>query len=83
VLLDEVPLSERSAHEDFERRYAEFYQQFVAQSSGNQVERAAVVAKVLASAVEGIVHDAARRNELNSAEIKDELQRLILAYLQS
>ena len=29
VLLDEVPLFERSAHQEFEKQYAEFYRQFV------------------------------------------------------
>lgn len=81
VLLDEVPLSERKAHEDFERRYAEFYQRFVTQILGEGSARALVAAKVLASAVEGVVHDASRRDELHSVEIKQELQRLILAYL--
>jgi hypothetical protein len=30
-----------------------------------------------------VVHDAARRDQLGSDEIKVELQRLIMAYLQS
>lgn len=83
VLLDEVPLSERSAHEQFEQQYAEFYRQFVVKTLNTDTDRVSVVAMVLASAVEGVVHDAARRNQLSSDDIKLELQRLILAYLQS
>ena len=83
VLLDEVPLSERSAHEDFEQQYAEFYRQFVVTTLRRDSVRATVVAVVLASAVEGVVHDAARRDQLGSDDIKLELQRLIMAYLQS
>lgn len=83
VLLDEVPLSERSAHEDFEQQYAEFYRQFVVTTLRRDSARATVVAVVLASAVEGVVHDAARRDQLGSDDIKLELQRLIMAYLQS
>ncbi|ORM65439.1 TetR family transcriptional regulator [Pantoea rodasii] len=83
VLLDEVPLSERHAHEDFERQYAAFYLQFVEQTSVSDSARAPVMAKVLASAVEGVVHDASRRDELGAEDIKTELQRLIMAYLQS
>ena len=83
VLLDEVPLSERSAHQEFEQQYAEFYRQFVVTTLSRDSARATVVAVVLASAVEGVVHDAARRDQLGSDEIKLELQRLIMAYLQS
>ena len=83
VLLDEVPLSERSAHQEFEQQYAEFYRQFVVTTLSRDSARATVVAVVLASAVEGVVHDAARRDQLGSDKIKLELQRLIMAYLQS
>lgn len=83
VLLDEVPLSERSAHEDFEQRYAQFYRQFVEQNLQADAFRTSIAAKVLASAVEGVVHDASRRNELDSNELKQELQKLIHAYLES
>ncbi|MBK0092609.1 hypothetical protein [Erwinia sp. S59] len=83
VLLDEVPLSERSAHEEFEQQYAEFYRQFVVKTMNTDSDRVSVVAIVLASAVEGVVHDAARRDQLGADDIKVELQRLIMAYLQS
>lgn len=83
VLLDEVPLSERSAHEEFEQQYADFYRQFVVTTLSRDSARVTVVAVVLASAVEGVVHDAARRDQLGSDDIKLELTRLIMAYLQS
>lgn len=83
VLLDEVPLSERSAHEEFEQQYADFYRQFVVTTLSRDSARVTVVAVVLASAVEGVVHDAARRDQLGSDDIKLELKRLIMAYLQS
>ncbi|MCA1177820.1 MULTISPECIES: TetR/AcrR family transcriptional regulator [unclassified Pantoea] len=83
VLLDEVPLSERSAHEEFEQQYADFYRQFVVTTLSRDSARVTVVAVVLASAVEGVVHDAARRDQLGSYDIKLELKRLIMAYLQS
>lgn len=83
VLLDEVPLSERSAHQEFEQQYAEFYRQFVVTTLSRDSDRATIMSVVLASAVEGVVHDAARRDQLGSDEIKVELQRLIMAYLQS
>jgi AcrR family transcriptional regulator len=83
VLLDEVPLSERSAHQEFEQQYAEFYRQFVVTTLSRDSDRATIMSVVLASAVEGVVHDAARRDQLGSDDIKLELQRLIMAYLQS
>jgi AcrR family transcriptional regulator len=83
VLLDEVPLSERSTHQEFEQQYAEFYRQFVVTTLSRDSDRATIMSAVLASAVEGVVHDAARRDQLGSDEIKVELQRLIMAYLQS
>ncbi|KGT91175.1 TetR/AcrR family transcriptional regulator [Enterobacter cancerogenus] len=83
VLLDEVPLSERSAHQEFEQQYAEFYRQFVVTTLSRDSDRATIMSVVLASAVEGVVHDAARSDQLGSDEIKVELQRLIMAYLQS
>lgn len=78
-----MPLSERSAYEEFEQQYAEFYRQFVVKTMNTDSDRVSVVAIVLASAVEGVVHDAARRDQLGTDDIKVELQRLIMAYLQS
>ncbi|WP_370576147.1 TetR/AcrR family transcriptional regulator [Serratia sp. PAMC26656] len=80
VLLDEVPLSGRDAHHDFERRYAEYYATFTANHLGS--ERAQVASQVLASAIEGVVHDASRRGQLTSSDLKRELILLVTCYLK-
>jgi len=80
VLLDEVPLSGRDAHHDFERRYAEYYATFTASQLGS--ERARVASQVLASAIEGVVHDASRRGQLASSDLKRELILLVTCYLK-
>ncbi|ANS42963.1 Fatty acid metabolism regulator protein [Serratia inhibens PRI-2C] len=80
VLLDEVPLSGRDAHHDFECRYAEYYAAFTASQLGS--ERAQVASKVLASAIEGVVHDASRRGQLTSSDLKRELILLVTCYLK-
>lgn len=80
VLLDEVPLSGRDAHQDFERRYAEYYATFTASKLGSA--RAQVASHVLASAIEGVVHDASRRGQLTSSDLKHELILLVTRYLK-
>lgn len=80
VLLDEVPLSGRDAHQDFERRYAEYYATFTASKLGSA--RAQVASHVLASAIEGVVHDASRRGQLTSSDLKRELILLVTRYLK-
>lgn len=79
VLLDEVPLSGRDAHQEFERRYAEYYAAFTARQLGSA--RAQVASHVLASAIEGVVHDASRRGQLMSSDLKCELILLVTRYL--
>lgn len=81
VLLDEVPLSGRSEQVEFERRYQENYRLIVAQAFGDSSPRIPVAAKVLASAVEGVVHDASRRGELSLPELQRELGMLVTAFL--
>ena len=81
VLLDEVPLSARDAHQDFERQYAAFYARFASQSGAAAEPVSSMAGRVLASAVEGVVHDAARRNELASAELRHELCRLVYSFV--
>ncbi|NIF22316.1 TetR/AcrR family transcriptional regulator [Candidatus Pantoea multigeneris] len=79
ILLDEVPLSGRDAHQEFECRYAEFYLTFAARQVGTA--RAKIASQVLASAIEGVVHDALRREQLLSSELKSELILLVKSYL--
>jgi AcrR family transcriptional regulator len=89
VLLDEVPLVARSSYAEFEAEYQRRYRVLVASSANagrgarddnnNEDETAA---RMLSSAVEGVVHAAARRGELGLPALRSELVRLVLAYLR-
>ncbi|MDR3475324.1 MAG: TetR/AcrR family transcriptional regulator [Devosia sp.] len=85
VLLDEVPAYDgsRASAAEFEREYLALYAQAVAachvDRPGVSVE---VVARVLSSAVEGVIHNCARRGELHSGALRGELSQLISGYLQ-
>ena len=81
VLLDEVPLSERSAHEDFEQRYAQFYRQFVEQNSPADSFRPSISPKDFASLVYGAVFVASSRYKLDSNELTLVFQKLLYAQL--
>lgn len=83
VLVDEVPLAARSSYPEFEAEYQRRYRALVARDddigSGNEDDTAA---RMLSSAVEGVVHTAARRGELGLPALRRELVRLVLAYLR-
>jgi AcrR family transcriptional regulator len=83
VLLDEVPLAARSNYDAFEKEYQRRYRAVIAASSAkrNRV-RDDMAGRVLAAAVEGVVHAAARHGELGSPALKVELGNLVRAYLR-
>jgi AcrR family transcriptional regulator len=82
VLLDEVPLARRSSYEAFEAEYLRRYQVLIDASSKRASHAdGSMAAQVLAGAVEGAVHAAARYGRLDSPELKFELNDLICAYL--
>jgi len=83
VLVDEVPLGARSSYVAFEAEYQRRYRGLLAAADERSDDDGAVMAaRMLSSAVEGVVHSAAGRNELGSAALRTELVRLILAYLR-
>jgi AcrR family transcriptional regulator len=86
VLLDEAPRYDgsRSVHGFFEAEYIERYKAIVA-AFRNGEGRAAleVTAQVLSSAVEGVIHNAARRGMLKSPELRRELVHMLCSYLRS
>ncbi|WP_432727706.1 TetR/AcrR family transcriptional regulator [Variovorax sp. W6] len=88
VLVDEVPLAARSSYPEFEAEYQRRYRALVAASQGpgesadaDADADAEVAARMLSSAVEGAVHSAARRGDLEAPAMRTELVRLVLAYL--
>lgn len=83
VLVDEVPLAARSTYPEFEAEYQRRYRALVAESGGpGDGADAGIAARMLSSAVEGAVHAAARRGDLEAPAMRAELVRLVLAYLR-
>jgi AcrR family transcriptional regulator len=86
VLLDEAPRYDgsRSVRGAFEAEYMDRYKSIVA-AFQNREEAAAieVAAQVLSSAVEGVIHNAARRGMLASPELRQELAHMACSYLSS
>lgn len=84
VLLDEAPgdRGSRAAHASFQAQYLSHYATAVASyrkpRKGADTE---AVARVLSSAIEGVIHNAARRNMLAAPELQKQLVELICAYL--
>ncbi|MEQ5125410.1 TetR/AcrR family transcriptional regulator [Providencia alcalifaciens] len=85
VLLHEVPLAPREFYDTFEREYHRRYEAIIraAAPSDDTETDYLVSARILADALEGIVHSASRRNELMSPIIKREMIRMIMSYLQA
>ena len=84
VLVDEVPLAPRSAYPEFEAEYQRRYRALVAESAGPDPDADGdTAARMLSSAVEGAVHAAARRGDLETPAMRTELVRLVLAYLRA
>lgn len=82
VLVDEVPLAARSTYPEFEAEYQRRYRALVTESQGpRDGADVDIAARMLSSAVEGAVHAAARRGDLEAPAMRTELVRLVLAYL--
>ncbi len=84
VLLDEVPGLEdsRSAHDAFLADYQSHYRDFVGAHRGVRAGPSDdVLAQLLSSVVEGVIHNGARKGTLNSPELKRELVKMICSYL--
>jgi len=81
VMLDEVPghADARAAHDTFRAEYLSRYAAAIAPY--RRIAKRQRIAEVLSSAVEGVIHNAARRGQLKAPELKRELVNLICAYL--
>lgn len=86
VLLEEVPRGDdaRPRHNRFAMILQQRYEAIVVANAGPLPgEHRRVVARVLSSAVAGVVHDAAGRGTLHSDSLKRELMGLVNSYLSS
>jgi AcrR family transcriptional regulator len=84
VLLEEAPRGEdaKPNHDRFAVILQQRYEAIVAANTrGTSPERARSVARVLGSAVAGVVHDAARHGTLHTDSLRRELTELVDSYL--
>jgi AcrR family transcriptional regulator len=84
VLLDEAPSSDayRDPHSDFEVAYLARYAEVVAAFRRRPPSPADhVAARVISDAMDGVIHNAARRGAIDDPALQAELTRLISLYL--
>lgn len=86
VLLDEAPSSEeyRNPESKFETEYLSYYANAIA-AYGKRSPNAAdqIAGRVLSDAVDGVIHNAARRGAIHDQAMHKELVRLITLYLDA
>ncbi|WP_342781718.1 TetR/AcrR family transcriptional regulator [Rhizobium glycinendophyticum] len=84
VLLDEAPSSEeyRNPESKFEIEYLSYFANAIA-THGNRSPNAAdqIAGRVLSDAIDGVIHNAARRGAIHDQAMHKELVRLITLYL--
>jgi len=84
TLIDEAPISEELADplSAFEEKYLGVVAECVAQQDGEPVsEGHLATARLLSDAMDGAIHNAARRGQLHEAVLARELTRLVGSYL--
>lgn len=84
VLLDEVPGLEAYRHPNnqIEAQYLALYAEAAATYGwSDRGATPATVGLVISDAIDGVIHNAARRGRLREPQVRDELVRMICAYL--
>ena len=84
VLLDEAPSSDdhRNPNSEFEIEYLAYYADAVATCRNRQLNGADhTTALIISDAIDGVIHNAARRGMLGDPAIQSELIRLVSLYI--
>ncbi|ENZ7197722.1 TetR/AcrR family transcriptional regulator [Klebsiella variicola] len=84
VLLDEAPSSQeyRNPNSEFEIEYLSYYAKFVATYRMRQPNAADQMAgRVISDAIDGVIHNAARRGHIDDDAMQSELVRLVSLYI--
>lgn len=84
VLLDEAPSSEefRNPNSDFEIEYLSYFAKAIAAYRKRQPNLADQMSgRVLSDAIDGVIHNAARRGGMSDPAMQKELERLVALYL--
>lgn len=85
VLLDEAPSSDdhRNPNSEFEIEYLGYYMQAISSCRKRGPSAADhTTSLIISDAIDGVIHNAARRNQLGDPVIQTELARLIRLYLE-
>jgi AcrR family transcriptional regulator len=85
VLLDDAPSSEkfRDPNSAFEKEYLGYYQAAVAKyRTGKKRAIGETMGMIISDVIDGVVHNAARRGKLQTAEVRNELVKMITFYLR-
>jgi AcrR family transcriptional regulator len=83
-LLDEAPSSDefRNPNSEFELEYLGYYTQAVAAYRSRKLSKTdQTAALIISDAIDGVIHNAARRNMLGDPTVQSELVRLVSLYL--
>ncbi|WP_245481372.1 TetR/AcrR family transcriptional regulator [Bradyrhizobium sp. LVM 105] len=86
VLLDEAPSFDglRDPHSSFEAEYLACYQAAVATYRAQETNaNDYTVSLIISDAIDGVIHNAARRGMLEDPDVKNELVRMIGLYLSA
>ncbi|WP_426230265.1 TetR/AcrR family transcriptional regulator [Pararhizobium sp. DWP3-4] len=84
VLIDEAPSfhASKDPHSAFETEYLGYYARAVASYRTHETDAANhTVALIISDAIDGVIHNAARRGMLAEPQVKDQLVRMIGLYL--
>lgn len=86
VLLDEAPRSEsfRDPHSAFEKEYLGYFRAAIAKyrtSKGTASDR--TLGMIVSDAIDGVVHNAARRGTLQTVDVRNELVQMITSYMEN
>lgn len=85
TLIDEAPVSADLAdpHSGFEQRYLGAFERCLAQLDGGQAAAwHSRAARLISDAMDGAIHNAARRGELDDPVLPQELARLVECYMR-
>lgn len=85
ILLDEAPSagSFRDPNSAFEKEYLSLYSAAVVKYRGSKKRsKDETVGTIFSDAIDGVVHNAARRGTLQTVEVRSELVKMIVCYLR-
>jgi hypothetical protein len=83
-LLDEAPSHDRfrDPTSDFEMEYLSHFRRAVKAFRSENTDAIETMTQIVSDALDGVIHNAARRGTLASPQVRQELVRLLSRYLE-